>query len=199
MSTTSATSPISLTGKTCLITGGAGGLGKSIAVTFLKAGASVVICDVHEQRVQETSADLSAYGPLLALTLDITDQAAVADMFKQIAARFGTVNILVNNAAVMDRFDPVADVDQALWDNLISVNLTAPFVLSKLALQMMLQQDKPEGNIINIASGAAKAGWLAGKHTLLRLRDTRAEANSNPYNRNRNRIHSQQAWPDRPD
>lgn len=167
MSSTSATGPISLAGKTCLVTGGAGGLGKSIAMSFLKAGANVVICDVHGQRVQEASAELSADGPLLALTLDITDPVAVEDMFKQTAARFGTVHVLVNNAAIMDRFDPVADVDQGLWDKIISVNLTSPFVITKLALQMMLRQDKPEGSIINIASGAAKAGWLAGKHALL--------------------------------
>lgn len=163
---TSTTKPSPLLGKTCLITGGAGGLGKSIAATFLRAGANVVICDIHEQRVQEASAELSTLGLLLAITLDITDQTAVKDMFKQIAARFGTVHVLVNNAAIMDRFDPVAEVDEALWDKVMAVNLTAPFLLTKLALQSMLQLKTPDGSIINIASGAAKAGWLAGKNFL---------------------------------
>lgn len=162
----STTQPISLLGKTCLVTGGAGGLGKSIAATFLQAGANVVICDIHEQRVQDASAELSALGLLLAITLDITDPTAVKDMFKQIAARFGTVHVLVNNAAIMDRFDPVAEVDEELWDKVMAVNLTAPFLLTKMAVQGMLQLETPEGSIINIASGAAKAGWLAGKNFL---------------------------------
>lgn len=164
---TSSQNPVSLAEKTCLVTGGASGLGKSIAAGFLKAGANVVICDIHEQRIQATSAELSTIGPLLALNLDITSPTAVEDMFTQIAARFGSIHILVNNAAIMDRFDPVADVDQQLWDKVLAVNLTAPFLITKLALQMMLQQEHPDASIINIASGAAKAGWLAGKSPCL--------------------------------
>lgn len=155
----------SLSGKTCLVTGGGGGLGKSIAETFLKAGANVVICDIHQQRVHECTSELSSLGPLLALTVDITSEAAVEDMFRQISERFGStiVHVVVNNAAVMDRFDPVADLDRGLWDRVLAVNLTAPFMITKLAVKSMLQQEQPEGHIINIASGAAKAGWLAGK------------------------------------
>lgn len=156
--------PTTIANKTCLVTGGAGGLGKSIAAEFLRAGANVVICDIHEQRVQDTSAELSAIGPLLALTLDITNLEAVQYMFNQITARFGTIHVLVNNAAIMDRFDPVADVEPELWDKILAVNLTAPLHITKLALQVILQQNNPDASIINIASGAAKAGWLAGMH-----------------------------------
>lgn len=160
----SGTSPITLVAKTCLVTGGAGGLGKAIAAEFLRAGANVVICDIHEQRVQAASAELSAMGPLLALSLDITNATAVEDMFDQIRTRFGTIHVLVNNAAIMDRFDPVAEVEPQLWDRILAVNLTAPFLLTKLALQVMLQQENRDASIINIASGAAKAGWLAGEN-----------------------------------
>lgn len=163
MSTTPGTEAVA--GKTCLVTGGASGLGKAIATAFLKAGANVVICDINEGRVKETSTELASAGSLLAVAVDITSASAAEDLFKQITAKFGTLDVLVNNAAIMDKFDPVADVDPELWDRVMAVNLTAPFVLSKLALGVMLKQPVPSGCIINIASAAAKAGWLAGKHT----------------------------------
>lgn len=154
-----------LTGVTCLVTGGASGLGKVIATSFLKAGASVAICDIQEDRVLQMKEELAGLGALLALSVDITNPSAAQDMFTKITDTFGTLDVLVNNAGIMDRFDPVADLDPKLWDRVMSVNLTAPFMLTKLALGIMLQkQPSPTGCIINIASGAAKAGWLAGKY-----------------------------------
>ncbi|KAI7763120.1 hypothetical protein LZL87_013914 [Fusarium oxysporum] len=154
----------SLSGKTCLITGGAGGLGKAIAIAFLKVGSNVVICDINEERVKQTSAELEGMGSLLAKTVDITKLSEVQQLFDEISSKFVKLDILINNAAIMDRFEPVGDVDLELWDRVLAVNLTAPLLLSKLAVQGMLLQEITNGSIINIASGSAKAGWLAGKH-----------------------------------
>ncbi|KAF7176947.1 hypothetical protein CNMCM7691_004372 [Aspergillus felis] len=168
-------SEVSLAGKTCLVTGGAGGLGKAIASTFLAAGASVVICDVNEDRLQQTSAELGETGRLKAVKADITSASAVQTLFDEIIGEFGKLDILVNNAGIMDRFDPVGDLDEALWDKVMAVNLTAPFLLSKLAVQNMLAQPTTDGCIINIVSVAGKAGWAAGaaytasKHGLVGL------------------------------
>ncbi|GFF29853.1 bacilysin biosynthesis oxidoreductase BacC [Aspergillus lentulus] len=165
----------SLAGKTCLVTGGAGGLGKAIASTFLAAGANVVICDINEDRLQQTSAELGEIGRLKAIKTDITSASAVQTLFDEIIADFGKLDILVNNAGIMDRFDPVGDLDEALWDKVIGVNLTAPVLLSKLAVRNMLAQPTPDGCIINIVSVAGKAGWAAGaaytasKHGLVGL------------------------------
>ncbi|UZP40188.1 hypothetical protein NXS19_008004 [Fusarium pseudograminearum] len=165
----------SLSGKTCLITGGAGGLGKAIAIAFLKAGSNVVICDINEERVNQTSAELEGMGSLLAKTVDITKLSQVQQLFDDISSKFVKLDILINNAAIMDRFEPVGDVDPELWDRVLAVNLTAPLLLSKLAVQGMLLQENTNGSIINIASGSAKAGWLAGsaytasKHGLIGL------------------------------
>ncbi|KAF7586148.1 hypothetical protein BBP40_009403 [Aspergillus hancockii] len=164
-----------LSGKTCLVTGGAGGLGKAIARKFLEAGANVVICDINEDRVQQTSAELTGKGSLKALKVDITSSTAVQGLFGTIIADYGKLDILINNAGIMDRFDPVGDLDEDLWDKVMAVNLTAPFLLSKLAVRNMLEQPSPDGCILNIVSLAGKAGWTAGaaytasKHGLVGL------------------------------
>ncbi|KAF9884526.1 hypothetical protein FE257_001714 [Aspergillus nanangensis] len=164
-----------LSGKTCLVTGGAGGLGKAIATRFLVAGANVVICDINDDRLKETSAELSSRGSLKAIKVDITSAAEVQGLFDEIVAAFGKVDVLVNNAGIMDRFDPVGDLDEGLWNKVMAVNLTAPYLLSKLAVQDMLKQESPDGCILNIVSFAGKAGWSAGaaytasKHGLVGL------------------------------
>lgn len=154
-----------ITGKTCLVTGGAGGLGKAIATRFLAANANVVICDINETRLQETETELSGSssgGKVKAIKADITSASAVQALFDEIIATFGKVDILINNAGIMDRFDPVGDLDESLWDKVIAVNLTAPFLLSKLAVQNMLVQEKVDGNIVNIVSLAGRGGGVAG-------------------------------------
>ncbi|KAJ5336389.1 Glucose/ribitol dehydrogenase [Penicillium brevicompactum] len=164
-----------LSGKTCLITGGGGGLGKAIATQFLEAGANVVICDVNEERLQATSAELSPKGPLKAIKTDITNTSEVERLFETLIGEFGKIDVLVNNAGIMDHFDPIGDLDMELWDRVMAINLTAPALLSKLAVRNMLAQPQPDGRIINIVSVAGKAGWASGaaytasKHGLVGL------------------------------
>ncbi|OQE37430.1 hypothetical protein PENCOP_c010G07214 [Penicillium coprophilum] len=164
-----------LAGKTCLVTGGAGGLGKAIATHFLEAGANVVICDVNEERLQEASAELSSKGPMKAIKTDITKTNEVESLFETLIGEFGKIDVLVNNAGIMDHFDPIGDLDMELWDRVMAINLTAPALLSKLAVRNMLAQSKPDGRIINIVSAAGKAGWASGaaytssKHGLVGL------------------------------
>lgn len=158
-------------GKTCLVTGGAGGLGKAIAKAFLAAGAQVIVCDINQERVSQATTELAPTGRFRAVTADVTDPEAMRRLFGD----FARLDILVNNAAIMDRFEPVADLDLDLWERVLAVNLTAPLLLSKLAVRDMLSRPEPDGCIINVASAAAKAGWLAGtayttsKHGLIGL------------------------------
>jgi NAD(P)-dependent dehydrogenase (short-subunit alcohol dehydrogenase family) len=114
-----------LSGRTCLVTGGAGGLGKAIATLFLQSGAKVVICDIRKDLLDATSSELSDLGPLLSLECDITDATAVTGLFEKILERFGQLDVLINNAGIMDRFDPVGDLDQSLWQKVLAVNLTS--------------------------------------------------------------------------
>lgn len=152
----------SLSGQTVLVTGAGGGLGKVIATKFLEAGANVVICDIHEERLKEASAELSAKGTLRAVVADITSEESIRHLFDEITREFNRLDVLVNNAGIMDRFDPVGDLDRALWDKVIAVNLTAPYLVSKEAVRIMLAQPEPKGSILNISSVAGHSGAMAG-------------------------------------
>lgn len=152
-----------LAGKTCLITGGGGGLGKAIAIKFLEAGGSVVICDINEERLQETSAKLSCKGSFKAVRADITSKDEAQRLFDDLVKEFGKIDVLVNNAGIMDRFDPVGETEDEMWERVMALNLNAPFFLSRLAVRNMLAQPEPDGRIINIVSVAGRAGWFGGK------------------------------------
>ncbi|KAJ5555332.1 Glucose/ribitol dehydrogenase [Penicillium sp. DV-2018c] len=164
-----------LAGKVCLVTGAGSGLGKAIASHFLEAGATVVICDVNGERLETASAELSTKGRLKAIKTDITQTNEVESLFDTLIGEFGKIDVLVNNAGIMDHFDPVGDMNMEIWERVMAINLTAPALLSKLAVRDMLAQEKTDGRIINVVSVAGKAGWSGGaaytasKHGLVGL------------------------------
>ena len=162
----------SFSGKTVMITGSGGGLGKEIAIAFLSAGANLVLCDIDQDRMLATYRELEEIYPdqiFNASWTDITDEDSVEKLFLETPQ----LDILINNAGISDKFDPVGDLDKKLWDKVLAVNLTGPFLTSKLAVQQM--EGRGGGVIINIGSIAGSAGYRAGaaytasKHGLLGL------------------------------
>jgi len=165
-----------LSNKTAIITGGAGGLGKAIAEAFLEAGANVVVCDVNKALLEKTTAELSAKGPFHTVVTDVSSEESTAAMVNEAIKKFGQVDILVNNAGIMDRLDPAGELDKRLWDRVIAVNLTGPYILTKLAVNHFLERSRSTGDrgvILNIGSLATVKGAAAGfaytasKHGLL--------------------------------
>ncbi|KAL1624334.1 hypothetical protein SLS56_007873 [Neofusicoccum ribis] len=164
-------------GKIVLVTGAAGGLGKAIATAFLDAGASVSVCDINKDRLAEVEKEFAGPfdGKFLATVADITNETSVNDFFNKTIERFGRLDVLVNNAGVADKFDPVGDVERSLWDRVMAINLTAPFLFCKLAVNQFQKQEPAGGIIVNIASvaslkcGIAGAAYTASKHGLLGL------------------------------
>ncbi|KEY70828.1 hypothetical protein S7711_08528 [Stachybotrys chartarum IBT 7711] len=165
-------------GKTVAITGAAGGLGKAIAKAFLDAGANVAICDVNQERLNTTEAEWrDAYASrVLAVLIDITNEEAVNSFVKKITETYGRVDILINNAGVMDSFDPVATTTKSTWDRVIGINLTGAFLATKAAVSAMLAQEEDRGGVIlTIGSNAsvrgtqAGAAYTASKHALVGL------------------------------
>jgi NAD(P)-dependent dehydrogenase (short-subunit alcohol dehydrogenase family) len=170
--------PVSLASKVAIVTGAASGLGKAIATAFLKAGASVLACDVNSLLLEKCHSELSSLGSLDILAGDLTDPEVCAGVIRSAVEKYGKLDILVNNAGIMDRFDPIGDIDMALWDRVIATNLTAPARLSKLAIQEFLREGKEgekQGVILNVGSmnslrgGAAGAAYTSAKHGLLGL------------------------------
>jgi NAD(P)-dependent dehydrogenase (short-subunit alcohol dehydrogenase family) len=152
-------------GKTAIVTGAAGGLGKAIADAFLAAGANVVICDVNPQRlsaVREEWGQTTYAGKFLALQTDVTDEAAVQKLVGDAVSKFGRVDVLINNAGVMDDFSPVGACAKDLWDKVLAVNLTGPYLACKAAVAQMERQEPAGGSIVNIGSNASWSGFQAG-------------------------------------
>jgi NAD(P)-dependent dehydrogenase (short-subunit alcohol dehydrogenase family) len=123
-----------LTEKVAIVTGGAGGLGRAFASAFLQAGARVTIADIDEGGACAAAA---AIGPgakrCIPHTVDITDEASVAGMTARTLDAFGSIDILVNNAALYGAAyrKPFFDISAAEWDRVLAVNLKGAFLCSK--------------------------------------------------------------------
>lgn len=173
---------------TVIVTGAGGGLGKAIATAFLAAGSNVAICDVNPARLAATEQEWAAAGhaaeKVLTATTDVADEASVQALVDAAASRFGRVDVLVNNAGIMDDFSPAAECPPELWARVLGVNLNGPFYATRSAVAQFRKQDGGEegaggakggGVIINICSVAARSGHSAGaaytasKHGLLGL------------------------------
>ena len=145
------------TGKVALVTGGASGIGLAIAQVFTGRGARLVLFD-RDPRVGAVADALGGNGNHLGMTVDVTDDAALAAAVKQAVAACGRVDLLVNNAGFA-RLAPAEDVTMEDWDAHIALNLRAPFLMSREVGRVMLEQGS--GRIVNIAS---QAGIVALPH-----------------------------------
>ncbi|KAI8624748.1 NAD(P)-binding protein [Xylariaceae sp. FL1651] len=166
----------SAAGKTFVVTGGAGGLGKALASAFLDAGANVAICDVHDDRLKETAAEWAKHGDqFITSRTDITEETAVNKFFGEVSAKFGRIDMLINNAGIMDKFDGAGTTPWDIWNRVIGVNLTGAFLCTKAAVNAFEAQSPTGGTIVSIGSIASQRGLSAGaaytasKHGLLGL------------------------------
>jgi 3-oxoacyl-[acyl-carrier protein] reductase len=165
--------------KIALITGGAQGIGKSIAVRFLEEGAKVALCDVNPEGAQAAAMELSQSGNTVrAYAMNVSDEKSVNDAVQNIMNDFGRVDILVNNAGIT-RDNLMIRMKKEDWDAVIAVNLTGAFNVSRAVIRGMMKQRY--GHIINIASvvgitgNAGQANYSASKAGLIGLTKTMAK------------------------
>ena len=144
----------SLTGKVALITGGSRGLGREMALAFAKAGADIVIVSRKLDACEEVVAEVEALGRrALAYPCHIGRWEQVNALVEAVYQHFGKIDVLVNNAGMSPLYNSLVDVNEAMWDSVIGLNLKGPFRLSALVGSRMVEGEG--GSIINISSIAA--------------------------------------------
>jgi NAD(P)-dependent dehydrogenase (short-subunit alcohol dehydrogenase family) len=140
-----------LDGSVALVTGASSGLGARFATALARAGASVLLAARRADRLQEqVDAIAAAGGKAAAVTLDVTDAAAIGEAFDAAEAAFGPVDLLVNNAGIA-HMGTVVDIPVEDWDAVIEVNLRAAFLVAREGARRMIAQEAG-GAIVNIAS-----------------------------------------------
>jgi 2-dehydro-3-deoxy-D-gluconate 5-dehydrogenase len=167
-----------LDGKVALVTGASAGIGAGIAEALAEAGANVA-CHGNSRPADATAALVEAQGrQAAAISGDLADRATPARLIGQVLERFGRIDILINNAGIIRR-NPAVEHSEQDWDDVLAINLTSVFALSKLAGKHLLEQGS--GKIVNIASllsfqgGVNVPGYAAAKGGVAQL--TRALAN----------------------
>jgi len=146
----------SLDGRVAVITGAAQGLGATYARALAREGAAIVIADVRDGA--PVAAEIErAGGRALDVRTDVSDEAAVAAMVAAADARFGRIDILINNAAQLEGLAHVgiAEASAAEWDRVMAVNVRGPFLCVKHVVPVMRRNG---GKIINVASTASFSG-----------------------------------------
>lgn len=134
-----------------IVTGGTRGLGHGMAEGLLESGAEVVIFGTSD-KVEQVAADFCSKGYRChGLKVNLANAEERETGFHQAVELLGGLDIIVNAAGIQRRY-PCQDFPKADWDEVIEVNLTAPFVLSQLAAKEFLKKERPYGKIINIAS-----------------------------------------------
>ena len=144
-------------GKVALVTGAAVGIGKAAALLLAENGAKTVIVDLNEEKLEEVRAQIvSNGGEAIAYKCDVSDEAGVYDLVKDATEKFGTVDILVNNAALWKTFGQFVDISTDVWRNFLDVNVMGTVYFTKAVVPDMIA--KGYGRIINIASVAGVYG-----------------------------------------
>jgi NAD(P)-dependent dehydrogenase (short-subunit alcohol dehydrogenase family) len=140
--------------KVVLVTGAAHGIGRAIALRFGSEGGQVIVNDVNAQGTEDTVQAIIANGGLAAAGVaDVSDKSQVDHLFDTVLERFGTVDVLVNNAGLINVERHFLEGDEAWWDRVLAVNLKSVFLCSLRAAHIMARRH--QGVIINMSSGGA--------------------------------------------
>ncbi len=151
-----------LQGKVIVVTGAASGIGRAMVKRFAADGATVIAADVDAERLAPVAAETGAE----PVVCDVSDRASVEALLNR-----PRVDVLCNNAGILDALTPLADVSDELWRRVMSINVDGPFYATRAVLPMMIAQGG--GVILNTCSAAALSGGRAGaaytaaKHALL--------------------------------
>lgn len=136
-----------------LVTAGAAGIGRAIVDTFVAHGARVHICDVSAPALESCGRDQPGVGTTLA---DVSDERDVDRLFRDIASKFGGLDVLVNNAGIAGPTGPIDELATADWKRTIDINLTGQFFCARRAVPMLRASS---GVLLNVSSVAGRLGY----------------------------------------
>ncbi|MAP96572.1 MAG: 2-hydroxypropyl-CoM dehydrogenase [Ponticaulis sp.] len=155
-------------GKVVVITGAGSGMGRSMVAEFVSRGAKVAALGRTLSKLNDSVDIAGGRSSCLAIEMNVSDEPHVVQVINRVIEVWGQIDILINNAGILDTYAPAHEVSLAEWEEVISTNLTGPFLMSKYAIPHMLKAG--QGAIINIASissiSAAGGGsaYTASKH-----------------------------------
>ncbi len=147
-----------LEGKVAIVTGGGKGIGRHAAKTFAQEKTKVVIADIDKELMQKTSSELGQFTDTLGINVDVRNEDDVRRMVDQVVKRFGQIDVLVNDAAIVPHFawgiprwPRIRDMEKDFWDRVIQTNLGGTFLCTKHVLPHM--EARRSGHIINLYGG----------------------------------------------
>lgn len=145
---------IDMTGKRVFISAGAAGIGRAMVDMFAQAGARIFTCDVDDQALAALKAD---FPDVEAIAADCADWSAVQDMFGQVQASLGGLDVLINNVGIAGPTARVEDIDLGDWQRTLDVNITGHFYCAKLGVPML--KAAGGGAMVNLSSAAGRFGF----------------------------------------
>jgi 3-oxoacyl-[acyl-carrier protein] reductase len=162
-----------LTGQAAIVTGGARGIGREIALALAKAGADIALFDVNPELLAQTAQELRALGRRAeGLSVDVTDGKQVEDGVGKVLDKLGRIDILINNAGIT-KDGLIVRMDDAQWDRVLAINLKGTFLCTRAVSKHMLKQRR--GRIVSIASivgiigNPGQANYAASKAGIIGL------------------------------
>lgn len=163
-----------LQGKVAIITGAASGIGKSIALSYATEGAAVAVADINQAAAQKTADEITALGGrAMGIAMDVSDEAAVNSGTDQVAAAWGSVDILISNAGIQI-VNPIEQFSYADWKKMLAIHLDGAFLTTKAALKHMYKDNRGGiviymGSVHSHEASPLKAPYVSAKHALLGL------------------------------
>ena len=164
---------MSYEGKVVVVTGAGSGMGRAMVHEFTRRGARVAALGRTLEKVQKVAGEVADPATVLPIRADVVSEDDIRSAIEQVIATWGRIDLLVNNAGVLDNYEPAHKVSLEDWNMVMAINATGPFLTAKYAIPHMLEQGK--GAIINIASTASSSAagggsaYTASKHAVMGL------------------------------
>ncbi|MEK5057260.1 3-ketoacyl-ACP reductase [Paenibacillus sp. FSL H7-0326] len=161
-----------LQNKVAIITGAASGMGKETAILYAQEGAKVVVSDLNLEGANATVETIKAAGgEAFAIKTNVASLEDINTLIDTTVEKYGTVDVLVNNAGIMDNFEPAGEIEDEKWERIFAINTTSVMRATRKVLPIFME--KQSGVIINIASAGglqgarAGASYTASKHAVV--------------------------------